>query len=101
MSLNYPVGNRYAKKPWQTRTRPMNRRMRCLDCSAQFHESTQETKMDMHCFKMGAGTSHGGQHGLHHGWRPATGDTTAKYFRFKLFRVISDSVDDLRDNYND
>lgn len=94
-TYDWAVGNRYKKKPWRTNKHPQNKRVRCTDCSAQFHETTQETKMEMHCLVMGARTSHGGSWGLHHGWRNATGDP----FSTNMFRVISDSVDDLRKNY--
>lgn len=84
--------NRYQKHPRANRNpnvRPQNSRLRCNDCSAQFHEATQATKMDVHCRKMGAGTAHGHpQYGTHHGWVVVT----PRQNYDNTYRIISDSI---------
>lgn len=62
-----------------------------MDCSAQFHEATQGTKMEMHCLVMGAYTSHGGQHYLHHGFQWGSSQAGTN-----VYRIVSDAVDSIK-----
>ena len=90
-------------KPWNSPTRkpyvrkgPQNVRMRCQDCGAQFHELTQQTKMDLHCWNMSnklPGNSKTARHGgdLHHSWRKAVGYSEDPY----AVRTVSDATDEL------
>lgn len=49
---------------------PQNLMHVCTDCGAGFRNISDAAKLDRHCFNAGgAGTSHGGKYGLHHGFR--------------------------------